>query len=347
MLTRTCKGLLKVLNIILLISIIWSVTTMAWDPKNYKRPSNEELKEILSAKQFQVSCMDNTEMAFNNEYWNNHEAGIYVDVISGEPLFSSLDKYDSGTGWPSFTKPISKDFIVKKIDKDGSRTEVRSKYGEGHLGHVFNDGPGPTHERYCMNSAALRFIPADKLEKEGYGEYLQLFNKNTARPIQTKKTELATFGAGCFWGVEHILEKVKGVVKTTVGYEGGSKENPTYQIVKTGESGYAEVVQVEFDPDIISYEALLGYFWRLHDPTTLNRQGVDAGTQYRSVIFYHNDEQRKVALASKAKFDKSQVFKNKAVTQIEPHNKFYTAEAYHQKYFDRNGGHVCHVLRPK
>lgn len=163
---------------------------------------------------------------------------------------------------------------------------------------------------------------------------------------QTKKTELATFGAGCFWGVEHILKKIPGVIATTVGYEGGGTDKPTYRDVCSGNTGHAEVVQIEFDPQVVSFPTLLNYFWRLHDPTQLNRQGVDVGTQYRSVIFYQNETQKKEAEESKAAFDRSAVFNKKAVTQIEPSQRFWSAEDYHQDYFDKNGGHVCHILRP-
>jgi methionine-R-sulfoxide reductase len=145
--------------------------------ESYQKPSEKELKSKLSDEQFFVTQQDGTERAFQNQYWDNHEDGIYVDIVSGEPLFSSKDKYDSGTGWPSFTKPLDKENVVEKEDKKllRSRTEVRSRNSDSHLGHVFPDGPGPSGQRYCMNSASLRFIPVDRLEEEGYGNYSSLF----------------------------------------------------------------------------------------------------------------------------------------------------------------------------
>jgi peptide methionine sulfoxide reductase msrA/msrB len=148
----------------------------------FAKPPKEELKKTLTPLQFQVTQENGTERAFQNQYWNNHAPGIYVDVVSGEPLFSSLDKFDSGTGWPSFTRPLEKANVEEKRDLSHGmiRTEVRSKHGGSHLGHLFDDGPRPTGLRYCLNSAALRFIPADKLEQEGYGEYKKLFEKTAS-----------------------------------------------------------------------------------------------------------------------------------------------------------------------
>ena len=146
---------------------------------DFKKPSDAELKKELTPLQYQVTQHEATERPFQNEFWNNHEAGIYVDVVSGEPLFSSLDKYDSGTGWPSFTKPLEPANVKTKTDRSllMERTEVRSSHADSHLGHLFDDGPQPTGLRYCMNSASMRFIPVAKLAEEGYGQYLGLFEK--------------------------------------------------------------------------------------------------------------------------------------------------------------------------
>ena len=152
------------------------------DMSTFRKPSDEELKRTLTPLQYKVTQHEGTEPPFRNEYWENHEAGIYVDVVSGEPLFSSLDKFESGTGWPSFTRPLVPENVTTKTDRTFmmTRTEVRSKHAGSHLGHVFDDGPAPTGLRYCMNSASMRFIPASRLEAEGYGEFAKLFARADA-----------------------------------------------------------------------------------------------------------------------------------------------------------------------
>ena len=317
---------------------------------SYKKPPKDALKATLTPEQFRVTQECGTEPPFRNAYWDNHADGIYVDVVSGEPLFSSLDKYDSGTGWPSFTKPLDPENIVEREDRElgMQRTEVRSKHGDSHLGHVFDDGPGPSGERFCMNSSSLRFIPAEKLVESGYAKYAKLFPKVKQSKPEAKASvtrETAYLAGGCFWGMEDILRKIPGVLQTDVGYTGGTTPNPTYEEVCTGRTGHAEAVRVVFDPNVLSYEALLGYFYRMHDPSTPNRQHNDVGTQYRSAIFYTSEAQKRVAEAVKDKANHSGKWKAPVSTQIAPATEFYLAEDYHQDYLVKHpDGYTCHVL---
>jgi peptide methionine sulfoxide reductase msrA/msrB len=324
--------------------------------QNPKKPSDAELREKLTPEQYAVTQQCGTEPPFRNAFWDNHEPGLYVDVVSGEPLFSSTDKFDSGSGWPSFTRPVEPNVMEKRDASRGMiRTEVRSRQGDSHLGHVFEDGPSDRGGlRYCINSASLRFIPASRLQAEGYGAYARLFARAGAEGSEgpavapAEDREVAILAGGCFWGMEDILRKIPGVLETEAGYTGGWLPNPRYEDTHGSKSGHAESVRIVFDPRKLGYEELLEkWFFRMHDPTTPNRQGNDVGTQYRSAIFYLDDGQKAAAEAVKKRVQASGRWKGTIVTEIAKASTWYPAEDYHQDYLVKHpGGYTCHYLRP-
>ncbi len=332
-----------------------------------------DLRVRLSPLAYAVTQEGGTEPAFQNAYWDEHRPGLFVDVIDGTPLFSSADKFDSGTGWPSFTSPVRASAVTTRTDKTQGmdRVEVVSASSGAHLGHRFDDGPAPGHVRFCMNSAALRFVPLDALESEGYGAFRSLVQASSvprseaiacatsatsdAAPHDSAQgasgcratTEVALLAGGCFWGMEELLRAVPGVLETTAGYTGGYTDHPTYDDVHTGRTGHAEAVRIVFDPQRVTFRSLLDdWFFRIHDPTTANRQGNDRGSQYRSAIFTTSEEQATEARAAKVRAERSGRWKDPVVTEIVPAGAFTAAEPEHQRYLERNpSGYTCHFRR--
>jgi len=284
--------------------------------------TDKEWKDILTPEQYRVLRQAGTERPFTGKYNDLYEDGTYACGACGTPLFGSQTKYDHGSGWPSFTSPLDEARLEHREDLSHGmvRTEVRCAACGSHLGHFFEDGPAPSHRHYCINSIALDFKPAGRAEE-----------------VKKEGMETAVFAAGCFWGVEDKFSRIKGVLSTRVGYTGGQTKDPTYKKVCTDTSGHAEAVEVSFDPKIVSYTELLDAFFRFHDPTQINRQGPDVGTQYRSAVFYLNEAQKEAALKAIASLDASGQYDQPVATQVLPSSEFYQAEEYHQKYYEKLG----------
>lgn len=272
-------------------------------------------KTKLDPDHYKVLREAATEAPFTGKLLSEHRDGWYVCHACGLPLFKSDAKFESHCGWPSFHTPGAYENVKLKRDLSHGmiRTEILCARCGGHLGHVFDDGPMPTGLRYCVNSLSLDFKPG------------------LAPPPSA--TDTAVFAAGCFWGVEKLFHETPGVVSTAVGYTGGRTEHPTYRQVCTGQTGHAEAVEVVFNPRRVSYGELVRIFFEGHDPTTLNAQGPDHGTQYRSAVFFRDPGQERGAREVRDSLVAKKVWTDPVVTEIVPTSTFWKAEDYHQKYF--------------
>lgn len=312
-----------------------SYSRSAYDIALLPKDKIDELAKRLSKEDADVILKKGTERAFCGNLLDNKLHGTYICKLCSLPLFSSDSKFNSGTGWPSFFQPFDPDHIYYEKDDDLGmvRVEIMCARCHGHLGHVFDDGPEPTGLRYCLNSASLDFV------ERGANDDLKL--PGAAQPI---KTATAYFAGGCFWGVEDRFQQTPGVISAVSGYMGGKTLNPTYKEICEGDTNHAETVMIVYDPSRITYQHLLEKFFKYHNPTTLNRQGPDVGTQYRSAIFAVDDKQFEDATKFIEEQGKTDRFKGKKiVTQVlkASTTKFYSAEEYHQDYHEKNGGHCA------
>ena len=281
------------------------------------QPEGEMEYNELTDEEKRVILYKGTERAFSGEYWDHHEDGIYTCKQCGAPLFDSDTKFDSGTGWPSFDEAIPG--AVKQVsDADGWRTEIVCAQCGAHLGHVFyGEGLTDKDTRNCVNSVSLRFLPEEETPQK------------------------AIFAGGCFWGIEYHFSNVEGVLSTRVGYTGGHTENPTYQEVCSHTTGHIEAIEVTFDPTKTSYAELARLFFNIHDPTQINRQGPDIGEQYKSAIFYLDEEQKRVAESLIGILEEKGY---KIATELIPASTFWEAEEYHQDYYEKKGSQpYCHI----
>ncbi|MBD3375139.1 bifunctional methionine sulfoxide reductase B/A protein [candidate division KSB1 bacterium] len=305
------------------ILLIAAVTILAQN-SGKKEEKSMKYNELTPDEEY-VILNKGTERPFTGKYVNHKEDGTYTCKRCDAPLYKSADKFDSHCGWPSFDDEI--EGAVKRVpDRDGVRTEIVCANCGGHLGHVFK-GEGFTDKniRHCVNSISLNFVSVNA----------------TQTAAQEQRLSEAYFAGGCFWGVEYHFEKLDGVISAESGYMGGTVDNPTYEQVCSGRTGHAETVKITYNPDRVSYETLAKLFFETHDPTQLNRQGPDIGDQYRSVVFYADQEQKEI---TQELIEELKEKGYKVVTKVEKAEMFWPAEDYHQDYYEHKGtSPYCHI----
>jgi peptide methionine sulfoxide reductase msrA/msrB len=305
--------------------------------------TDEQWRALLTPEQYQVARRSGTERQFSHPSCQRFEPGVYCCLCCQTPLFDSRQKFDSGTGWPSFTQPIKFNAISYHADSSHGmiRVEVKCNCCDAHLGHVFPDGPSPAGLRYCINGVAMEKVKDDAMDET------KPVPRSSSSFGPVSPLNQVTLGGGCFWCTEALFQQVRGVHRVESGYAGGSTPNPSYEAVCSGNTGHAEVIQITYDPTVVSFQELVTIHLCTHDPTTLNRQGADHGTQYRSIIFFSSPEER--ATTQQVIDAVTKAIGKPVVTELEPFEVFYPAEIGHQDYYNRNQqrGYCVAVIEPK
>ena len=302
----------------IILACIGSCSTYKSD--ELQKVGNKMVTNRLTDIERYVMEQKGTERPFTGEYYDFFEEGTYVCKRCGTALYRSNDKFRSGCGWPSFDDEI-KGAVKRILDADGRRTEIQCAKCGAHLGHVFiGEGFTPKDTRHCVNSVSLKFVPL----KKKYSNMKEIY-----------------FAGGCFWGTEHYFKQLRGVVDTKVGYANGNTDNPTYREVCTDKTGFAETVRVVYDPDVITLEFLTEMYFRAIDPTSVDQQGPDIGSQYRTGIYYKDDADK--AEIRKVYDSMRQKLGSRMAVEFLPLKNFYYAEEYHQDYLDKNPAGYCHL----